>query len=863
MGEVYKARDTRLDRVVAVKVLVGSVEGNGEWRTRFAREARAISQLDHPNICALYDVGEENGLHFLVIQYLDGETLAERLTRGPVPVDQALTIGRDVAGALDKAHRAGVVHRDLKPANIMLTRTGAKLLDFGVAKLRGPVKPIGMSTFTNLTGGTAAGSILGTVPYMAPEQLEGREVDPRSDVFAFGVVMYEALTGRRPFDGASVAAVIGSILKDDPTPIVAHEPKVPAVLAQIVETCLAKDPDERWQSTADLRRQLMWLAPASTSTGATAAAVAPSGTVRISWRTLVLGAVCIAAASALTAAWIRGSAPAPGAPVIRFPMLPPGDRTFATPTAQVPSTQMAVSPDGRHVAFVASSPTEPAGLWLRALNETTPRLLPGTEGAAYPFWSPDSRSIGFFTQNRMKRVDVAGGTSQVVCDVDLDARGGTWNADNVIVFARSTRSGLSRVSAATGVVTPLLDLRAGEHSYRWPAFLPDNEHFLFHVRGAEGRGVYLGRLGSHEVTQVLDDAPYAAIYSAGFLLTVREGTLLAYPFDADQRRIASDAVRVTDNVGGSTTLRASFAASPAGVLAYAGPLSTLSRLQWVDRAGRPVGEPSEVSDYVNFRASPDGRTIAVTRVDAMSDTTDIWRWDVALNTQTLFTTDPGTDTSPVWSPDGREIMFRSDRAGGAFPFVRPASGGERERQVASIETLFLTDRTADGRLVFHGSVSGTSYDVGMVAPSAGAKVEYVAASGSTEMDGRVSPNGRWLAYSSDESRRMQVYLKPLPDGGALVVSTNGGSEPHWRRDGRELFYLAADRTIMSVSIDADGHPGVAQPLFRTDVLFPGSIYRMNYDVNADGTRFLVNTPIAGTAASPITVVVNWPAGMAR
>jgi dipeptidyl aminopeptidase/acylaminoacyl peptidase len=339
--------------------------------------------------------------------------------------------------------------------------------------------------------------------------------------------------------------------------------------------------------------------------------------------------------------------------------------------------------------------------------------------------------------------------------------------------------------------------------------------------------------------------------------------LLAYPFDERQRQISGDPLRVADGVGGSTTLRASFSASPAGVLAYAGALTTRSRLQWVDRNGQHVGSASEVADYVNFRVSPDDSRVAVTRVDATTDTTDIWLWHLDRNIQQKFTTDRGTETSPVWSPDGARIVFRSDRAGAAFPFVRPATADAPERQLLFIETMFLTDWTSDGKLMFHGSVSGTSFDVGFVESSNGAKATYVADGEWTEIDGRVSPNGQWLAYSSDESDRLEVYLERFPGSGSKVVSIAGGSEPHWRRDGRELFYLAADRRIMTVPIGADGQPGLTRSLFQTRALFPGSIYRMNYDVNADGTRFLINEPAEGAAQSPITVVLNWAAGLGR
>ncbi len=497
MGEVYKARDSRLDRVVAIKVLLAPEANRADRLARFEREARAISALEHPNICALYDVGESGGVHFIVIQYLEGQTLAERLTRGSLPVSQVVRYGVEIADALDRAHRAGIVHRDLKPANIMLTRSGAKLLDFGLAKLHDEPAPIGLSSLTRLDAldVTADGTVLGTFQYMAPEQVEGRPADPRTDIFALGAVLYEAVTGNRAFPGPTPASVIGAILKDDPQPITTQVPLAPPAFEQLVQTCLAKDPEDRWQSTADLKRQLNWIASTRSGSALESPPSLPSRRSLMDvWRwPALLALLLLAGLMAVVRPW---RTPVPEPQVVKFSVFPPAGATYATSIGQVPSTQLAVSPDGRFLAFVAASPGKRSTLWVRAIDATEPTPLAGTDDASYPFWSPDSRSIAFFSQNYLKRIDRTGGSAREICDVGADPRGGTWNQDNVIIFARDTASGLSRVSADGGTPAALLDLRAGHNSYRWPAFLPDGRRFLFHVRASAGRSIHLGSLDS-------------------------------------------------------------------------------------------------------------------------------------------------------------------------------------------------------------------------------------------------------------------------------------------------------------------------------------------------------------------------------
>jgi serine/threonine protein kinase/Tol biopolymer transport system component len=870
MGEVYKARDSRLDRFVAIKVILAPVASQADRLARFEREARAISALDHPNICALYDVGEAEGIHFIVIQYLEGQTLAERLTRGPLPVSQVLRYGVEIADALERAHRAGIVHRDLKPANIMLTRSGAKLLDFGLAKLHDEPAPIGLSSMTRLDAldVTADGTILGTYQYMAPEQVEGREADPRTDIFALGAVLYEAVTGNRAFTGPSPASVIGSILKDDPPPITTHAPLAPAAFEQLVQTCLAKDPEERWQSTADVRRQLHWIASTRPGSDVSGPLALPSRRMPMRWW-LLPAALAVALAATLPAAVRQWRASDVSPLLVKFPVFPPATTTFAAAIGQVPSTQLAVSPDGQFLAFVATSPGKRSALWLRPIGATEATLLEGTDDASYPFWAPDSRSIAFFAANQLRRVDRTGGSPREICDVGADPRGGAWNQQHVIVFARDTASGLSRVGAEGGTPVPLLDLRPGEHSYRWPSFLPDGRRFLFHVRANTGRSIHIGSLDGPGSTMVLDNAPYAAMYSPpGHLLTVRDGTLLAYPFDERALSIVGDGIPIADHIGGSTSLRASFSVSPAGVLAYAGPLLTPGRLEWFDRDGTAQGTATEtVGDYVNFRVSPDRRRVAVTQVDQRTNTTDIWLLDLSRGFLDRFTDNAATDTTPIWSRDGTRILFRSDRAGGSFPFERPADRSTPERRVGAVETLFLTDWSSDEKLIaFHSSTAATgSYDAGVLTLGADAKPRFVGESKYTEVGGQFSPDRRWFAYSSDASGEMEVYVAPYAGGAGQRVSTNGGSEPRWRGDSAELFYLAADRKLMVVGIGPGLTltPTIPRALFQTTALFPGSIFRMNYDVTTDGFRFLVNRPVEGAGTSPITVVLNWATGLKK
>jgi Tol biopolymer transport system component len=874
MGEVYRARDTRLDRTVAVKALPAQFAADPQLRERFDREARAISSLSHPHICALFDVGRQDDVDFLVMEFLEGQTLAERLAGGPLPFDQALQCAIQIADALDKAHRSGIVHRDLKPANVMLTKAGAKLLDFGLAKQTAPVVAAsGLSMMpTTPHGVTAQGTILGTFQYMAPEQIEGLEADARTDIFAFGALLFEMLTGKTAFEGKTRASLLGAILKDEPPPASKVQAVAPASLDRIISTCLAKDPDDRWQSSRDLLRELKWVASGTASGSATDAGPAKAGRhvprSRTAWAVVGVLAAALLATSVVVVRHVRETPPA--AEAIQFTIPPPESQQFGGPSAggTGTATQVAVSPDGRHVAFVAGGQNG-YQVWLRPVGALVSRPIPGTEDGRFPFWSPDSRFVGFFAAGKLKKVAVAGGPPTVLCDGS--GFGATWNRDNVIVFTPNNSSVLQRVSAAGGVsaVASRLDKENGETSHRWPHFLPDGRHFLYTAsNGAccpavKPAVIRVGALDSLDAI-TLFQVESSVAYATGHLLFSREGVLMAQRFDPDSRRFSGDPFPVADQVSGEGSRYASFSVSESGVLVYVhGATVAPTRLTWFDREGRATGTIGEPAHYYNLALSPDERKVAVTITTGTPGNKDIWILDSARDTMSRLTFDPGDDTSPVWSPDGSRIAFQGlARAGSSLRQKLVSGAGDDEPLLGPAgQTLngAPTDWSADGRfLVFWRTA--TSSDVWILPLSGDRKPFAIAQTPFSEVNAVMAPDGRWIAYQSNESGETQAYVQPFPaTGGKYQISKTGGNRPTWRSDGRELFFISPDGHVMAATIDVSRQfeAGIPKSLFATSTgVWPDG--GRQYAVSRDGKRLLVNAlQTQQSAAVPLTVVVNW------
>ncbi|PYQ10648.1 MAG: hypothetical protein DMH00_10485 [Acidobacteria bacterium] len=867
MGEVYKARDTRLDRTVAIKVLPSRLSLSQEARLRFDREAKAVSSLNHPHICTLHDVGQQEGVEFLVMEYLEGETLAARLEKGPLALDQVLRTAIEIASALDKAHRQGLIHRDLKPANVMLTKSGAKLLDFGLAKLQGleaGSSTAGVSALTtegrNLT---AEGTILGTFAYMAPEQLEGKEADARTDLFALGVLIYEMATGKRAFQGKSQASLISAIMSFDPQPISALQPMTPPALDRVVKVCIAKDPDERWQTSHDVMLQLTFIAEGGPQAASSASVAARRGRENLGW--IVAGVLLLAGLAAI-ALYPRQSTP--DARVIRLSVSPPEGSTVES---------ISVSPDGRRLAFVAMGPDGRTLLWLRPLDSYAAQPLVGTEGAAWPFWSPDNRSLGFFAQGKLKRIDAAGSLLQTLCDASDDPRGGTWNQDGIILFSPNFGSPLHQVSAGGGTSTPVtaLDASQAETSHRWPSFLPDGRHFIYLVRSAQPdhRGIYVASLNSKDARRLVSVESSAAYAAPGYLLFVRERILMAQPFDATKFQISGDSFPVAEGVGSfgesGPTGYAPFSASGTGVLAHGSVAARMTQLVWFDRTGQPLGPIGPPGTYTEPALSPDGQRVALGRDDPKTGRSDLWVLDLSRGVLSRFTFHPSNDYWAVWSPDGSRIVWASDRAGHDDLYLKPSSGASQdELLLESDHVKWPDDWSRDGRFIVYEESNPTNpktlVDLWVLPLSADRKPFPFLRTEFNETHAQLSPDSRWMAYVSDESGRAEVYVQTFPRaGGKRQVSTDGGDQPQWRRDGRELFYLAPEGKLMAAEVK--GGPtfeaAVPVPLFgvRVPAVSIGS-FRNHFVVSPDGQRFLVNTIAEGASSSPITVVLNWTVG---
>jgi serine/threonine protein kinase len=867
MGDVYRARDTRLQRDVAIKVLAGHVAHRADLRERFEREARTIAALNHPHICVVYDVGHQDGIDFLVMEYLEGETLAQRLKRGPLPLADVLRLGAEIGDALDKAHRKGVTHRDLKPANILLTKTGAKLLDFGLAKLR----PAASSPEDQPTQGdpiTAEGTILGTMHYMSPEQLEGKEADARSDIFSFGAVLYEMATGKRAFDGKSQASVIAAIMASEPSAMSAIQPMTPAPLDRLVRKCLRKDPDERWQSAHDITDELRWIGESSTATSVPSISSPPASHWRRRWGASRIGAmaaaVIVLAVVAVVIAWPRltsRSAPASPTTPVRFTVGAPEGGRFPPPNTAFGF--MNLSPDGATVTFAGSSQSGRTLLWVRRLDAASATPLPGTDGAGAPFWSPDSRFIGFFAEGKLKKVPATGGPAQTV--VDSAQGSASWSAGGVILFARGFGVGpLYRVSDAGGTAAAATELNEAdsETAHYSPAFLPDGDHYLFFIRNAtaDRSGVYLGSLSSKERIRVSNDFSAMMYAEPGYVVFHRDGTVMAQPFDAARRVTTAEAIPIAEGVQfNGTAGLASFAVSQNGVMAYRSAVGAAPRtLVWVSRNGTEQPLAASPLGYQQPRLSPDGRRIVV-QIEERDN--QVWIYDISRETLTRLTFQASDNQLPIWSPDGRRVAYYSNQAGPLNLFWQPADGsGASERLTKSDRPHAAMSWSPDGRIAFTEAV-GPDRNI-WVLNTADRTTSPFIATAFTEGGAQFSPDVQWVAYVSNESGRPEVYVQPYPGpGGKWQVSTEGGSEPMWNRNGRELFYRNGNK-MMAVPVSTAGGFSSGRPQMLFERRYVSTQLPQTgpyYDPSADGQRFLMVKEPEQDAGPPINIILNWPA----
>ncbi|HYX21016.1 MAG TPA: protein kinase, partial [Thermoanaerobaculia bacterium] len=820
-------RDTRLDRTVALKVLPQSLSSLPEVRQRFEREAKAISQLSHAHICALYDVGTVKDLQYLVMELLEGETLSDRLAKGPLPLERTLRYGQEMADALDRAHRKGIVHRDLKPGNVMLTKSGVKLMDFGLARMIEPSAPPGSLSVlpTQDRPLTVEGSILGTVPYMAPEQLEGKDIDARTDVFALGATLYEMATGLKAFHGASQAALIAEILHNDPPAISTRRPGSPPALDRVVKACLGKDPDERWQSAADVGKELKWIADGSADASSVPASGVPRRRrERLAWGLAATLAILLAAALLVH----RAKAPVE---LTRFAIQPPPGQIFFG--------IVSVSPDARRILFLLQDDAGRNSIGVRALDSLEMRRLPGTEDARGAFWSSDGREIAFFAEQKLKRIAAEGGPAQTICDGGF-AYSGTWSRAGTILFRGVWGGPILAVPASGGTPRPIttIDAARGEAAHDHPAFLPDGRHFVFVAWNTdrEKTAVMLGSLDSKDARLLFRSDSEAIFADPGFLLFGRDSAVFAWRFDPRRLEVIGQPMPAFEEVRffrEDNNLVASAALDRIVYLTW----RAKRRLVWVDRKGRELGTVGDVGGYADVRLSPDGGRAAVTLRDpAHGQNQDVWVLDTSRGTSTRITSEPSEEFDPAWFPDGERLVYVSDRAGLYDIYERPASGGAEKLLVRTKQDKVLPTVSPDARQLL-ASVGEGGYYSRVLFPASGAGEANGLSGGSRSLEqhAEFSPDGRWTAFDSDESGRREVYVQPLQGGPKRQASIGGGQMPVWNRDGTELFYVATNGMLMSVTLrTASGRAeaGEPQPLFPLQLGTSGELpwHRHPYDV---------------------------------
>jgi len=876
MGEVYRAKDTRLGREVAVKVLPEHLTDNADVRTRFEREARTISSLNHPHICTLHDVGRAPGapgeagsggageIEYLVMELVDGETLAARIARGPMPLPEILKLGTQIADALDRAHRAGVIHRDFKPGNVMVTKAGAKLMDFGLARAAVQGSAPGSSstgvTIAQLTASptmasplTQQGSLIGTFLYMAPEQLEGKEADARSDLWAFGCVLYEMATGRRAFNGKSQASLIGAIMSSEPPPISASSSMSSPALDALVRACLAKDPDERIQTAHDVKLQLSWIAQSGEHSGPTGPIALPKrrrSLEPVAWSVAALGVL-----AAVLFAVRGGGTGASGRQQIAF--------TIPIPSSLTPLYQPRISPDGTLLAFVAQDSLNRAMIWLRPLNSLTANPIPGTENTRPPWWSPDSRFLAFVADGKLKKVAVSGGPAQVICDAPTGSDG-TWSKDGVILFDGAGADPIYRVNAAGGTKAVAIP-GDSVNQVGWPAFLPDGKHFFYSGVGGTGESkTMVGTLGSPKGKELPIAGSRVEYSRGGYLLLARDRTLVAQKFDPGALALSGEPFPIAENlpVGGNGI--ANFTVSDNGILIYRSATAISNRLVWLSRTGQELSEVAPAADFRAPALSPDGTKIAIRRADPDSRNLDVWVMDSVRGTTTRFTFDPGDDGNPLWSPDGSKIAWTASRNGANGVWIKAANGvGEEERVAITGPNSAALCWSRDGSTIFYQSFDGGMSNIMAVDLQGDRKPRTVITTKFIAGRAQLSPDGHWLAYQSDESGRPEVYVVSYPGGaGKWQISTSGGIEPCWGRDGKELFFLSSDGRLMTVPtpLSASFNPGTPQGLFRVQT--EQSPRRNVFCPSLDGKKFLFLVP-AGQNETPMTALVNWRGNSGR
>jgi Tol biopolymer transport system component len=882
MGEVYRARDTRLERPVAIKIIPLHLADRAEARERFEREAHAISSLNHPNICQLYDIGEEKGIHFLVMELLEGETLAFRLLRGALPIEQVLRYGAEVADGLERAHRTGVVHRDLKPGNIMLTKSGAKLMDFGLAKeMAIPRSASAQAVTINVTPGgplspsasarrregsnplTGEGVIIGTFHYMSPEQIEGKDADSRSDIFALGAVLYEMTTGKRAFEGKSMASIAAAVIASEPKAISELQPLSPPALEHVIKQCLMKDPEERWQSALDLQRELKWIQVAGSQAGTASPIVARrKRRVRIAWGAAVLLALLLGIAAGM---FLPAAKPASSLTVALN--LPVG---FHLDTL---NASLALSPDGQKLVFGASGEEGVQRLWLRSLNGQDPQPMSGTEGATYPFWSPDSRSIGFFAGKKLRKIDVATGTVQTLCNAPA-ARGGSWNDKGEIVFSPDYQSGLYEVTASGGTPTQLTN---GEKkfSHRLPQFLPDGRHVLFFSgweTNAKENGIFSVDLETKKIKPVASEQSEGR-YVAGYLVFLRGGNLMAQPFDAGNQKTTGEPLLIAENVvHNPDRYTGEFTFSSNGMLLYqTGPSISKSQLTIYDAEGAKIGAIGEAKAFQpEVVLSPDGRKVAVAARDSEGQSV-IWVHDLANGVGTRLSFGNLSYLDPVWSADGKRLAF--DANNGSV-FLQASDGSSPAQTVLTEASPKSTNSwSPDGKFLALQQELDKSPDLWLLPLTGNRKPLPFISSPTWEAEGAFSPNGKWFAYTSDETGRYEVYVVPFPNtGGKLQVSSGGGQMPEWVMDGHELAYVNETHNVVLVEMKETAE---RMEMGRSRLLFGGHSLPVlpGFDASGesstpvyltqDAKRIVLIVPTDFGSITALTLVTNWTAGFSK